>query len=69
MPWEGVGGKTWRLSDALSGATYDREGDEMQSSGLYVELGPWNCNFFRCDFPLAKVELKKPRLELAASRS
>jgi Alpha amylase, catalytic domain len=69
IPWEGVEGKTWRLSDALSGATYDREGDEMQSSGLYVELGPWNCNFFRCDFQLTKVELKKPRLELAATRS
>jgi hypothetical protein len=49
IPWEDVGGKTWRLSDALSGTIYDREGDEMQFPGLYVELGPWNFNFFRCE--------------------
>ena len=48
LPWEDVRGVTWRLSDAFSGATYDRKGDEMSSPGLYVELGPWNWNFFRC---------------------
>ena len=69
IPWGDVGGKTWRLTDALSGVIYDREGNEMQSSGLYVELGPWNCNFFRCDCLPAKAGLTKPRLELAASRS
>jgi hypothetical protein len=47
IPWEDVRGETWRLSDAFSGATYDREGDEISSTGLYVELGPWNWNFFR----------------------
>ena len=48
VPWDDVGGETWRLSDALSHATYDRDGDEMKGEGLYVELGPWNCNFFEC---------------------
>jgi hypothetical protein len=42
------GGVTWRLTDALSGATYERDGNEMLSPGLYVELGPWNCNLFHC---------------------
>ncbi|MBZ5494154.1 MAG: alpha-amylase [Acidobacteriia bacterium] len=69
IPWDDVQGKTWRLSDALAGVNYDREGDEMQSSGLYVELGPWNCNLFRYGRAQAKEEPKKPRLELAASRS
>jgi len=32
----------------LSDATYERDGDEMLSPGLYVELGPWNYHFFRC---------------------
>jgi hypothetical protein len=49
IPWTDVKGETWRLGDVLSGATYDREGDEMQTAGLYVELGPWNCNIFHCD--------------------
>ncbi len=49
IPWADVRGETWRLGDVLSDATYDREGDEMQTAGLYVELGPWNCNIFHCD--------------------
>ena len=48
IPWEDLRGETWRLSDVLSGATYDRDGDEMHSPGLYVELGPWDCSFFQC---------------------
>jgi len=48
VPWRDERGETWRLSDVLSGATYDREGDEMLSPGLYVELTPWNCSFFQC---------------------
>ncbi len=49
VPWSDAGGETWRLSDALSDVTYDRDGYEMEGPGLYVELGPWNCNLFRCD--------------------
>ena len=48
MPWRELAGRTWRLSDAFSGATYDRDGDEMLGPGLYVELGPWNFNLFEC---------------------
>ena len=48
IPWEDVRGNPWRLSDVLSGAIYDRDGDEMHSPGLYVELGPWDCSFFQC---------------------
>jgi hypothetical protein len=48
LPWRDLAGETWRLSDAISGTIYDRDGDEMLSPGLYVELGPWNFNFFQC---------------------
>ncbi len=41
LPWDEVGGKTWRLVDALSDATYDREGDEIWNDGLYIDLEPW----------------------------
>jgi glycosidase len=51
VPWADAGGGTWHLIDTLSGATYERDGDEMLSSGLYVELGPWNYHFFRCQRP------------------
>jgi hypothetical protein len=47
-PWKGSQGGTWRFIDALSDATYDREGDEMAVSGLHVELEPWSYYFFQC---------------------
>jgi len=48
VPWSEVRGQTWRLADALSDASYDRDGDDMLSLGVYVELGPWDCHFFQC---------------------
>jgi hypothetical protein len=48
VPWARAGGGPWRLIDALSGASYERNGEEMLSPGLYVELGPWNYYFFHC---------------------
>jgi hypothetical protein len=47
VPWATNGG-IWYLIDVLRGTTYERDGDEMLSPGLYVELGPWNYNFFQC---------------------
>ena len=41
VPWDDLGGSSWRLEDLLSGDRFDRSGDEMQDAGLYVELGPW----------------------------
>lgn len=55
VPWRDEQGETWRLSDTLSGAAYDREGDEMGSPGLYVELAPWGYSFFQCErLPLGR---------------
>jgi len=47
VPWSDARGANWDLVDVLSGANYERSGDEMVSPGLYVELGPWSCHFFR----------------------
>jgi hypothetical protein len=48
VPWADAAGGEWRLVDALSDATFERDGDEMLSAGLYVELRPWNYHFFQC---------------------
>ncbi len=64
VPWSEIQGETWHLADALSDASYDRNGDEMLSPGLYVELGPWNCNFFQCS-----RTAKGQSLSAAAGRS
>jgi hypothetical protein len=46
--WDDLGGGNWQLRDELSGASYERDGDEMASPGLYVDLGPWNYHLFQC---------------------
>ena len=43
-----VGSGKWLLTDELSGDKYEREGDELAQSGLYVELKPWGCHFLHC---------------------
>lgn len=48
VPWDGVESETWVLNDAFSGATYDREGVEIHSQGLYVDLDPWRFHLFEC---------------------
>jgi hypothetical protein len=45
VPWKEVRGETWRLIDALSGESHDRDGDEMEAAGLFVELQPWSFCF------------------------
>jgi hypothetical protein len=47
-PWPDLQGIKLQLTDALSGATYDRDGSEMLAPGLYVELGPWGSHCFHC---------------------
>src|SRR5262249_21987528 len=35
------GGKQWELSEILSETTYERDGDELTGSGLFVALDGW----------------------------
>jgi hypothetical protein len=48
MPWAGVPGAIWRLTDALSDWSCKRDGDEMAKPGLYIDLEPWGYYFFQC---------------------
>jgi len=48
VTWGDTGGARWNLIDVLSDRIYERDGDELLSPGLYVELGPWNYHFFQC---------------------
>jgi hypothetical protein len=47
VPWDALRGKQYRLTDVLSGQSYDRSGDEMRDTGLYVDLKPWQCHLFQ----------------------
>jgi hypothetical protein len=45
VPWADLQVETWQLTDALSGDIYERDGNQMLSPGLYVELRPWSYHF------------------------
>jgi hypothetical protein len=45
LPWADLAGRSWHLRDVLSGADFDRAGDELQGDGLYVEMRPWEPYF------------------------
>ena len=47
VPWHEVGGHLWRLTDALSGEDFERDGSQMLGPGLYVDLSPWRCHFLK----------------------
>jgi hypothetical protein len=47
LPWEDPAGKPWRLSEVFNGEVYDRDGNEILESGLFVDLEPWQFHFFR----------------------
>jgi hypothetical protein len=36
-----LAGRGWRLTDVLDDRVFDRDGDELASAGLYVDLPPW----------------------------
>jgi glycosidase len=47
MPWEDLAGRSCRLSEVLSGESFERNGDELAETGLFVSLRPWQWHFFR----------------------
>ena len=46
--WADLAGRAWSFSDGLTGAVYERWGDDVASSGLYVDLPPWGCHLLHC---------------------
>jgi len=40
----GLAGHGWRLTDLLNDRVFERDGDELASTGLYVDLPPWGCH-------------------------
>ncbi len=44
LPWPGAAGRQVRLTDVLTDAAIDRDGDELNGPGLYVALDPWQCH-------------------------
>jgi Alpha amylase, catalytic domain len=50
FPFPPVSGRTVRLKDLTSTAAYDRDGNELVSRGLYLDLPPWGFHVFDVAF-------------------
>jgi len=46
LPFADLTGRQWRLQDLLGDAIYDRNGDELQGPGLYLDESPWSARIF-----------------------
>ena len=46
VPFSDLDAGRWRLRDLLGDDCYDREGDDLRSRGLYLDLSPWQCQIF-----------------------
>ena len=41
LDWPDLSGRSWRLTDILRQSVFERDGAELASPGLFVDLGPW----------------------------
>jgi glycosidase len=46
IPFNDLGNGQWRLTDLMGDAVYDRNGDDLQSRGLYLDVPPWQASVF-----------------------
>jgi hypothetical protein len=47
VPWDELKDISCRLTDLFTGAVYERKGEEMLDSGLYVDLEAWGFHFLK----------------------
>jgi glycosidase len=46
LPFADLGDGRWRLEDVLGQAIYDREGNDLQARGFYLDVPPWKASVF-----------------------
>jgi hypothetical protein len=46
LPFHELADHQWRLTDLAGSAVYDRDGNELLSKGLYLDMGPWQYHVF-----------------------
>ena len=51
LPFDDLSNKSWRLQDQLGVEVYERDGNQLQAQGLYLDMGPWQAAVysFRAD--------------------
>jgi glycosidase len=46
LPPADLGKARWRLTDLLGDAAYDRDGDDLERRGLFLDVPPWRASVF-----------------------
>jgi len=46
LPFTDLAGSQWRLEDQMEDVVYDRDGSDLQSRGLYLDVRPWQTSVF-----------------------
>jgi hypothetical protein len=46
LPFTDLDAGQWRLQDQMGNAIYDRDGSDLQSRGLYLDVPPWQTSVF-----------------------
>jgi hypothetical protein len=46
LPFADLRNAQWRLQDLLSEVQYDRDGNDLESRGLYLDVPAWRCHAF-----------------------
>ena len=46
LPFSDLAGHRWHFRDLLGEARYERDGDDLKSNGLYLDVPPWQCHAF-----------------------
>jgi len=46
LPFSDLHGRQWRLHDLAGEASYDREGNDLESRGMYLDVPAWHCHVF-----------------------
>jgi hypothetical protein len=41
LPFPELAGQNWRLQDLLGDACFERDGNDIHSKGLYLDMQPW----------------------------
>jgi hypothetical protein len=47
LPSANLSNHSWWLEDLLSDARYERDGSDLESRGLYLDMAPWGYHVFK----------------------
>lgn len=46
LPWSDLGEQMYQLKDLMGSASYDRRGEDLLATGLYLDLPAWGYHVF-----------------------